>query len=60
SYRVVRKKSYLFNKAIAMMKKAASDGAQMGYQKAVQSIATGQGDLYRALMGKTTSGRKIS
>ncbi|MGT8807539.1 phage tail tape measure protein, partial [Klebsiella pneumoniae] len=26
---------------IAMMKKAASDGAQMGYQKAVQSIATG-------------------
>lgn len=45
---------------IAMMKKAASDGAQMGYQKAVQSIATGQGDLHRALMGKTTSGRKIS
>ncbi|EMR15202.1 phage tail tape measure protein, partial [Klebsiella quasipneumoniae] len=38
---------------IAMMKKAASDGAQMGYQKAVQSIATGQGDLHRALMGKT-------
>ncbi|MDG0347136.1 MULTISPECIES: phage tail tape measure protein [Klebsiella pneumoniae complex] len=45
---------------IAMMKKAASDGARMGYQKAVQSIATGQGDLHRALMGKTTSGRKIS
>ncbi|HGF5823024.1 TPA: phage tail tape measure protein [Klebsiella pneumoniae] len=45
---------------IAMMKKAESDGAQMGYQKAVQSIATGQGDLHRALMGKTTSGRKIS
>ncbi|HFO3257479.1 TPA: phage tail tape measure protein [Klebsiella pneumoniae] len=45
---------------IAMMKKAASDGAQMGYQKAVQSIATGQGDLHRALIGKTTSGRKIS
>ncbi len=45
---------------IAMMKKAASDGAQMGYQKAVQSIATGQGDLHRALMWKTTSGRKIS
>lgn len=45
---------------ISMMKKAASDGAQMGYQKAVQSIATGQGDLHRALMGKTTSGRKIS
>ncbi|HBY1950848.1 TPA: phage tail tape measure protein, partial [Klebsiella pneumoniae] len=39
---------------IAMMKKAASEGAQMGYQKAVQSIATGQGDLHRALMGKTT------
>ncbi|HCI7560226.1 TPA: phage tail tape measure protein [Klebsiella pneumoniae] len=45
---------------IAMMKKAASEGAQMGYQKAVQSIATGQGDLHRALVGKTTSGRKIS
>ncbi|HBX9960276.1 TPA: phage tail tape measure protein [Klebsiella variicola] len=45
---------------IAMMKKATSDGAQMGYQKAVQSIATGQGDLHKALMGKTTSGRKIS
>ncbi|HBX0645389.1 TPA: phage tail tape measure protein [Klebsiella pneumoniae subsp. pneumoniae] len=45
---------------IAMMKKAASDGAQMGYQKAVQSIAIGQGDLHKALMGKTTSGRKIS
>ncbi|EOV5858769.1 phage tail tape measure protein [Klebsiella pneumoniae] len=45
---------------IALMKKAASDGAQMGYQKAVQSIATGQGDLHKALMGKTTSGRKIS
>ncbi|WP_334676271.1 phage tail tape measure protein [Klebsiella pneumoniae] len=45
---------------IAMMKKAASDGAQMGYQKAVQSIATGQGDLHKALMGKTTTGRKIS
>lgn len=45
---------------IAMMKKAASDGARMGYQKAVQSIATGQGDLHKALMGKTTSGRKIS
>ncbi len=45
---------------IAMMKKAASDGAQMGYQKAVQSIATGQGDLHKALMGKTISGRKIS
>ncbi|HFN0857749.1 phage tail tape measure C-terminal domain-containing protein [Klebsiella pneumoniae] len=45
---------------IAMMKKAVSDGAQMGYQKAVQSIATGQGDLHKALMGKTTSGRKIS
>ncbi|MCQ0561435.1 phage tail tape measure protein [Klebsiella pneumoniae] len=45
---------------IAMMKKAASEGAQMGYQKAVQSIATGQGDLHRALMGKTTLGRKIS
>jgi hypothetical protein len=41
------------------MKKAA-DGAQMGISKAVQSVASGQGDLHKALMGKTTSGRKIS
>ena len=44
---------------ISMMKKAASDGARMGYQKAVQSIASGQGDLHKALMGKTNAGRKI-
>lgn len=44
---------------IAMMKKAASDGAQMGYQRAVQSIASGQGDLHKALMGKTNAGRKL-
>ncbi|WP_334653589.1 phage tail tape measure protein [Klebsiella michiganensis] len=44
---------------IAMMKKAASDGAQMGYQRAVQSVASGQGDLHKALMGKTNAGRKL-
>lgn len=44
---------------IAMMKKAASDGAEMGYKRAVNSIATGQGDLHKALMNKTNSGRKI-
>lgn len=44
---------------IAMMKKAASDGAQMGYQRAVQSVASGQGDLHKALRGKTNAGRKL-
>lgn len=47
------------NAQIAMMKKAAADGAKMGYQKAVNSIITGQGDLHKALMTKTNSGRKI-
>ncbi|MHA9571735.1 phage tail tape measure protein [Klebsiella pneumoniae] len=44
---------------IAMMKKAVADGAKMGYQKAVNSVITGQGDLHKALMTKTNSGRKI-
>lgn len=44
---------------IAMMKKAAADGARMGYQKAVDSVVKGQGDLHRAMMTKTNSGRKI-
>lgn len=44
---------------IALMKKAAADGAKMGYQKAVNSVITGQGDLHKALMTKTNSGRKI-
>ncbi|HDS8576301.1 TPA: phage tail tape measure protein [Klebsiella variicola] len=44
---------------IAMMRKAAADGAKMGYQKAVNSVITGQGDLHKALMTKTNSGRKI-
>lgn len=44
---------------IAMMKKAAADGAKMGDQKAVNSVITGQGDLHKALMTKTNSGRKI-
>lgn len=47
------------NAQIAMMKKAAADGAKMGYQKAVNSVITGQGDLHKALMTKTNSGRKI-
>ncbi len=44
---------------IAMMKKAAADGARMGYQQAVDSVVKGQGDLHRAMMTKTNSGRKI-
>ncbi|EPL6979878.1 phage tail tape measure protein [Klebsiella pneumoniae] len=44
---------------IAMMKKAAADGARMGYQQAVNSVVKGQGDLHRAMMAKTNSGRKI-
>ncbi|CAH3411506.1 TPA: phage tail tape measure protein [Klebsiella pneumoniae] len=44
---------------IAMMKKAAADGARMGYQKAVDSVVKGQGDLHRAMMTKTNAGRKI-
>lgn len=44
---------------IAMMKKAAADGARMGYQQVVDSVVKGQGNLHRALMTKTNSGRKI-
>ncbi|HHS4281527.1 TPA: phage tail tape measure C-terminal domain-containing protein [Klebsiella pneumoniae] len=45
---------------LALVRKAADEGAERGYRKAVNSIASGQGDLHKALMGKTTSGRKIS
>ncbi|WP_342222504.1 phage tail tape measure protein [Escherichia coli] len=45
---------------LALVRKAADEGAERGYQKAVNSVASGQGDLHKALMGKTTSGRKIS
>lgn len=45
---------------LALVRKAADDGAERGYRKAVNSVASGQGDLHKALMGKTTSGRKIS
>ncbi|EML2796210.1 phage tail tape measure protein [Klebsiella pneumoniae] len=45
---------------LALVSKAADEGAERGYQKAVNSVASGQGDLHKALMGKTTSGRKIS
>ncbi|HBR3457774.1 TPA: phage tail tape measure protein, partial [Klebsiella pneumoniae] len=44
---------------LALVRKAADEGAERGYRKAVNSVASGQGDLHKALMGKTTSGRKI-
>ncbi len=45
---------------LALVRKAADEGAERGYRKAVNSVASGQGDLHKALMGTTTSGRKIS
>ncbi|EPE9337449.1 phage tail tape measure protein, partial [Klebsiella pneumoniae] len=42
---------------LALVRKAADEGAERGYRKAVNSVASGQGDLHKALMGKTTSGR---
>lgn len=45
---------------LALVSKAADEGAERGYRKAVNSVASGQGDLHKALMGKTNSGRKIS
>lgn len=45
---------------LALVRKAADEGAERGYRKAVNSVASGQGDLHKASMGKTTSGRKIS
>lgn len=44
---------------LSLVRKAADEGAERGYRKAVNSIASGQGDLHRVLMGKTNSGRKI-
>lgn len=44
---------------VALVRKAAAEGAERGYRKAVNSVTTGQGDLHRALMVKTNSGRKI-
>ncbi|HBY5947700.1 phage tail tape measure protein [Klebsiella pneumoniae] len=44
---------------LALVRKAAAEGAERGYRKAVNSVTTGQGDLHRALMVKTNSGRKI-
>ncbi|MCM5872508.1 phage tail tape measure protein [Klebsiella pneumoniae] len=44
---------------VALVHKAAAEGAERGYRKAVNSVTTGQGDLHRALMVKTNSGRKI-
>ncbi|HGI9255482.1 TPA: phage tail tape measure protein, partial [Klebsiella pneumoniae] len=40
---------------LALVRKAADEGAERGYRKAVNSVASGQGDLHKALMGKTTS-----
>lgn len=44
---------------VALVRKAAAEGAERGYRKAVNSVTTGQGDLHRALMVKTNSGRNI-
>ena len=44
---------------LALVRKAAAEGADRGYKRAVNSVTTGQGDLHRALMVKTNSGRKI-
>ncbi|HBW7215022.1 MULTISPECIES: phage tail tape measure protein [Klebsiella pneumoniae complex] len=44
---------------VALVRKAAAEGAERGYRKAVNSVTAGQGDLHRALMVKTNSGRKI-
>ncbi|TCL06914.1 phage tail tape measure protein [Sodalis ligni] len=43
---------------IALTRKAVAEGAKQGYQRAVNSVVTGQGDLHRALMAKTNAGRK--
>lgn len=43
---------------MAMMKKAASDGAKQGYQMAVNSIGTRTGDLHKVLMARTNAGVK--
>lgn len=44
---------------LALVRKAADEGAERGYRKAVNSVASGQGDLHKALMGKTNAGRKL-
>ncbi|HHN5532985.1 TPA: phage tail tape measure protein [Klebsiella pneumoniae] len=44
---------------LALVRKAADEGAERGYRKAVNSVASGQGDLHRALTSKTNSGRRI-
>lgn len=42
---------------IAMMKKAAADGAKMGYQQASSDLATGKGDISKA-MNRWNTGRR--
>ena len=43
---------------VALVRKAAEEGANKGYQKAVNSVVTGTGDLHKALSTKTTAGRR--
>ncbi|HBW5264975.1 TPA: phage tail tape measure protein [Klebsiella pneumoniae] len=43
---------------LALVRKAADEGAERGYRKAVNSVASGQGDLHKALMGKTDPTRE--
>lgn len=42
---------------IAMMKKAAADGAKMGYRQASSDLATGKGDISKA-MQRWNTGRR--
>lgn len=44
---------------IELVRKAADEGARRGYQMAVNSVASGQGNLHKALMKKTNAGRKV-
>ncbi|WP_058911907.1 phage tail tape measure protein [Entomohabitans teleogrylli] len=44
---------------IQLVKRAADEGAARGYRQAVNSIATGTGDLHKVLMAKTNAGRRI-
>lgn len=42
---------------IAMMKKATADGAKMGYQQAASDLASGKGDMSKAMMRWTANRR---
>lgn len=43
---------------IELVRKAADEGAKRGYAMAVNSIASGQGNLHKALTAKTNAGRR--